>query len=269
MHTVYIEPFFGGGAIFFGKQNPIVPGDQYREVINDKDDIIINLYRVYKTKPDELIQKIESTLYSQSDYKRSKIILKSNEGSDIDIAWALIVQSFFCFGTVIGSGFAYGCVGRNHVTVWDNYKLRIKDYIGRLEKTFITCEDAIKVLERFNSPQSFAYLDPPYPETYQSYENKYSIEDLNQLIEFLDEKWVGSFLLSCYENKHPALDKWEKFEFNARMSVARADMDVDRKRKEVVWRRLNNEPVRPDIAMIYKSDAFSHYYNWTGQGYLF
>lgn len=39
-HKIYIEPFFGGGAVFFAKE------PSYLEVINDINDNIITFYRV-------------------------------------------------------------------------------------------------------------------------------------------------------------------------------------------------------------------------------
>ena len=35
-HKIYVEPFFGGGAIFFAK------GSSFLEVINDTNDLLIN-----------------------------------------------------------------------------------------------------------------------------------------------------------------------------------------------------------------------------------
>ncbi len=39
-HKCYIEPFFGGGAVFFEKQKAKI------EIINDVNDNIVNFYKV-------------------------------------------------------------------------------------------------------------------------------------------------------------------------------------------------------------------------------
>ena len=50
-HTVYIEPFFGGGSVFFRKPYPAISDNShYREVINDFDERAINFFRVLQDK---------------------------------------------------------------------------------------------------------------------------------------------------------------------------------------------------------------------------
>ena len=39
-HKIYCEPFFGGGAVFFAKPKAGI------EVINDKNDLLINFFKV-------------------------------------------------------------------------------------------------------------------------------------------------------------------------------------------------------------------------------
>ena len=59
-HDQYVEPFFGGGAVFFAKS----PTDN--ETINDMDGRVINFYRCC-ADPNEfnkLQQRIKSTLHT-------------------------------------------------------------------------------------------------------------------------------------------------------------------------------------------------------------
>jgi len=80
-HSVYVEPFAGGAALLFAKPVlPIAAGDNYRECLNDTSDLLINLYRVAVKYPDELNREIQSTLYSQSDYRRAIAICKNPDG---------------------------------------------------------------------------------------------------------------------------------------------------------------------------------------------
>lgn len=59
-HVVYAEPWFREGEIFF----PKIPSR--REVLNDPDERIVNFYVTVKTRWQELLFLIESTLYSST-----------------------------------------------------------------------------------------------------------------------------------------------------------------------------------------------------------
>lgn len=46
-HTVYVEPFAGGAAVFFKKPWPDVSNTgHYREVLNDTNGDVVNFFRV-------------------------------------------------------------------------------------------------------------------------------------------------------------------------------------------------------------------------------
>ena len=65
-HKIYCEPFFGGGAVFFQKPK------SYLEVINDKNDKLITFYRQVATNFEQLAEKIDNSLCSESDYYLAK-----------------------------------------------------------------------------------------------------------------------------------------------------------------------------------------------------
>ena len=51
--------------------------------------------------------------------------------------------------------------------------------------------------KRYDTPESFFYIDPPYPGSNQGHYTGYSIEDLHELLELL-KNIQGKFLLSNY-----------------------------------------------------------------------
>ena len=59
-HTVYAEPWFREGEVFFRKQ------PSRRELLNDPDERIVNFYMTVRTRWNELLFLIESTLHSET-----------------------------------------------------------------------------------------------------------------------------------------------------------------------------------------------------------
>lgn len=64
-HEVYLEPFFGGGAVFFNKKPARI------ETINDLSGEVVNYFKVLRDNVDELIRLIELTPYAREEYNRA------------------------------------------------------------------------------------------------------------------------------------------------------------------------------------------------------
>lgn len=60
-HRVYLEPFFGSGAVFFNKDPAKI------ETINDLDGNVCNLFRMIREQPDEFAKGLEMTPYSHEE----------------------------------------------------------------------------------------------------------------------------------------------------------------------------------------------------------
>jgi DNA adenine methylase len=85
-HKIYVEPFFGGGAVFFRKRK------SYLEAINDRNDLLIYFYYVVQNHFDELKELVDNTLLSERMFLHARDITKSsieNHQSKIENAWAL------------------------------------------------------------------------------------------------------------------------------------------------------------------------------------
>lgn len=199
-HTVYVEPFFGGGAVFFAREKPVVTNsDHYREVINDSSKELINLYRVARDQPEAFYRTLELTPYSREDHRLSKQILKNpGDYSDLDRAWAYYVDINQSFANKLLSGWGTGVVSRNLCDTWNNRINRLPECLARLKETHIECDDALSVIRRWDSPQTLMYLDPPYPGTNLGHYDGYTIEDWKNLCDLLDESQC-SYVLSNYQ----------------------------------------------------------------------
>jgi len=193
-HEQYVEPFIGGGAVFWAKTP-----SKY-ETINDKDNRIINFYLVMKNKFDELYKLVDQTLQSEYQYNLSKQILKGEvEATDVEKAWALWFNLNIAFNTKMFGGFSYGKKNNKCTTIY-NKKIFFTNYINRLEKVEIFCRDALDVIQIKNAENTFMYIDPPYYNADMGHYKDYTEEDFKNLLELLS-KAKFKFLLSCYPSE--------------------------------------------------------------------
>jgi len=263
-HTVYAEPFCGGAAILFAKPWPkVTSNNHYREVINDHDKRLINFYQQLKDNGQALVDALQLTLYSEYEHKIAKELDYENK---LEAARRYYVNVQQSFANVIGGGWGRAVYGRNEAATWANKIAQLPDYLERMASVHIACDDALKIIKQWDSPQTFFYCDPPYPGTdCGSYEG-YTLENFQSLVNTLDA-CQGSFLLSNYDQPEATIPAdWERFEFEATASSRRRvgydrskkadESNQNRKRTEVVWRRFNKVPVREEIQKLYDSGAF-------------
>ena len=258
-HSVYLEPFCGGATVLFCKP-PVFPGnsDYYREIINDTNADIYNFYKQMRDNGPDLCRMIELTLYHEKEYKEAVTLYKSGLGSPLDRAHAFYVNIQMGFANKLNAGWRRSVNSRNEAQTWANKVDKIRDYIPRLKYVHISCTDALTCLKQFSSPQSFAYCDPPYPDTNQGHYSGYTKADFAALVDVLDQ-FQGSFLLSCYDFEGIKVpENWERYEFKTVMSAARKgskdrsvmpddDNAGDIDRVEIVYRRIAGAKIRDDL----------------------
>lgn len=225
VHEVYTETFFGGGTLFWSK-DPVK-----NETINDRLDIVINFYRVLRTKFKKLKVLIDATLISRSIYNEAvKILRAAMKGKPMDplqLAWAFWVGTNFAYSNKIGGGYKYS----NHmsVSVPATLQKRKEDFtdhlVSRIENAYIENEDAIKILGSRNVEKAFHYLDPPYCGTDMGHYAGYTWDDYEKLLSWLATECKGKFLLSNYNsellNQFVTVHGWYKKEIIHCLKAAR------------------------------------------------
>lgn len=155
-HTIYIEPFFGAGGMFFNK-----PKAKYN-FLNDIDDDVFNLFMIVKNRRHELYKVIEEMPVHQSLMR----FWKKNQ--EEDPLWKAVRFLFI-------SNFTYLSKGYNLKFTADNTKdillKKIEPTFLLLADTKMMCEDFRKVLKNISfqdkaglcrRSDSFMYLDWPY-----------------------------------------------------------------------------------------------------------
>lgn len=193
-HHSYIEPFFGGGAVFWGK-----PPSQ-AEVVNDINNRLITFYKVLKYDIDELQKLIDETFHSRAQHTEADIEYEAgvDEISDaLRMAWSVWVQTNMSFGTMIGGGFGYDRMGKCALKIFNKKRMLTDAYQERMKRVTIESYDVLKVMKAYDSPDAFFYLDPPYVSADQGHYAGYTADDFRKLLEACS-RLQGKFLLSSY-----------------------------------------------------------------------
>lgn len=197
-HKVYLEPFFGSGAIFFKKQ------PSYLETINDVDGNIVNLFRVCREHPEELARAINFTPFSREEYVNCYDL---DVGDSVERARRTLVRFHQSFGT--SNSFknswrnvqTYG--GPRCATMWNGLPEVILQCCERLKNAQIENIDAIELIGRYNSKDTLIYCDPPYLQSVRKknlYKHEYSEAQHISLINTL-KRSNAMVILSGYDNE--------------------------------------------------------------------
>ena len=196
-HEVYLEPFFGGGAVFFNKQPARI------ETINDLSNEVVNYFQVLRNNADELIQLIELTPYSREEYNKSFEYTQNN----IERARRFAVrccQGFGCSNKYKnGWRSGIGKLSPSPAKFWNKFPDVLKEATARLKNAQIENQNALELIQRYNREEVFVYIDPPYPLNTRKnflYEYEMSEEEHIALLEALLQ-FKGKVMISSYENE--------------------------------------------------------------------
>jgi len=265
-HTVYVEPFAGGLSVMFAKPYPEVTNHQhYREVVNDLNSNLVNFYQVLRTRGDELRQALELTLYSREEYDLSKTPYPDDLDS-LERARRYYFNLNTSFTSKENGGLGRSVVGPNHAFQFKSKVDRLGEVVDRFSGVYVENRDALQVIRDWDSPQTFFYCDPPYPNTDQGHYDGYSVQDFQNLVTLLHQ-CEGSWLLSNYDVEGVEFDpEVDRFEFTAyssargtslhRRSTSELTPSHNPDRTEVVWRRFSKGEMRPDVQELLKSPVY-------------
>ena len=154
----YVEVFGGGGWVLFHKR------PSKFEVYNDFNGTLVNLYRCVRDHPDELCEELRYSLNSRRDFDYIRDLLHS------DTRIPDIKRAAF-FYQVIRESYASGLdsFGGQPHNIWNNFPI-IHKASERLQTVVIENKDFEKLIAQYDRPNTIFYLDPPYFETEDYYE---------------------------------------------------------------------------------------------------
>lgn len=151
----YVEPFLGGGALFFGlcPQNAVLGDSNYD---------LIHCYQTVRDRPQELIEHLATLTVNKDEYYRIRAI-NPEALPDVARAGRFIYLNKTCFNGLYRvnrkGGFNTPFGGYAGVTLADSANL--KAVSTALRSAELRCEDYTAALKSA-APGDFVYLDPPY-----------------------------------------------------------------------------------------------------------
>lgn len=159
-HHTYLEPFGGAASVLLNKiPSPV-------EVYNDLDERITRLFRVLRNNGDEFRRRISLTPYSELEFDESRGE-PSETLDEIEMARRDFVRWRLSVGGR-GRGFSLTLhrVRRGMADVVSGYLSAIDEQlpaiIERLRSVEIISRPAIEVIQKWDSPNTLIYCDPPY-----------------------------------------------------------------------------------------------------------
>lgn len=190
-HSCYVEVFAGGAALYFMRPPAEV------EVLNDINGELVNLYRVVKNHLEEFVRQFKFALSSREVFKWLQET-PPHTLTDIQRAARFFYLQQHAFGGKV-EGQSWGTA----TTAPPVNLLRIEHNLSeahlRLAGAFIENMDWFKLMERYDRPHTFFYLDPPYWET-EGYGVEFGIEQYEKMAELLG-RLQGKAIVSL--NDHP------------------------------------------------------------------
>ena len=196
-HRIYLEPFFGSGAVFF-KKKPV-----YIETVNDIDGDIVNLFRVCREHPAELAAAINLTPFSREEFEACENV---DVEDPVERARRTLVRFHQSFGTSNSTKKSWRNIqtagGPRPETVWNYLPESVIECGERLKLAQIENTDAISLIRRYSKKEALIYCDPPYLQTLRKkcmYAHEMSEEKHVEMLEALLES-EARVIVSGYDS---------------------------------------------------------------------
>ncbi len=176
--THYCEPFGGSAAVLVNREPSLV------ETYNDVDGQVVNFFRVLRDQKEALIEAIGLTPFSREEF-RLAIAEQDETLSDLERA-----RRFFVRARQVRTGLAQtasegrwanctltsraGMAGA--VSRWLGSVEGLSEIAQRLLRVQIENDSALNVIQRYDTPHTLFYCDPPYPHESRADVNAYAYE---------------------------------------------------------------------------------------------
>jgi DNA adenine methylase len=185
----YVEPFGGMFGVFFGLDFSKYSGVKF--VYNDVNFLNFNLFNQFRNDED-FYSRIKDIKVSKDQYLQSiKDITLNSDLTKLAIDWLIVLSC--------SSPYQVGKDSWRGDGEFEIFKLKWKAYkyhIGRISE--IENSDYLDTISKWDSPDTFFYIDPPYYGKEKYYINHNFSEQSHEELSKILNSIKGRFLLSYY-----------------------------------------------------------------------
>jgi DNA adenine methylase len=237
----YVEVFGGSGSLLFAKRpSPI-------EVYNDVYDEVVNFYTVLRDKASfkKFQRLVELTPYSRKEFMRCSTALRKGGvvESGVKKAWMFFITNRMSVSGV-GRGFSYTARTRCGINNWLSVIPKLDDIHRRLKPVIIENVSFEKLIVKYDTEQTFFYLDPPYVLSARKGKHyKHEMDD-DQHLKLIDMllNCKANWMLSGYDNHiYKKLDKASnvyKSKYERKIYIG-PNSGMNNSRMEILWVKKN------------------------------
>jgi DNA adenine methylase len=252
-HLNYVEPYAGGLAVLFARdpddERLWWPGHKgVSEVVNDLNRDLTNFWRVLQDADlfEKFRRRVEATPFSGHDYIAAEVMAEVPPKDEWLRAWGFFVRNRQSLAGRM-SGFTGITKTRtrarmnNEVSAWLSAVDGLPVVHARLRRVLVLPpQTALRVIDKFDVPETFFYLDPPYLHetrvTTGEYAHEMTEADHRALLERLCPL-KGKFILSGYWStlygEYEGLMGWERHEIKVPNQASGAKKKE--KKTECLW----------------------------------
>lgn len=158
---VYLEPYFGSGAVLFNKPRSAT------EIVSDVDGRVVALFKCLRDRPDDLARVVSLTPWARGEWEACRTAPDAVD--ELELARQFLVSSWQSHGlrSLTRSGWRHdgpsGRRGKSVAREWADLPEKILMVTRRLQGVHIENRPALDMLRRYRGPEVVVFDDPPYP----------------------------------------------------------------------------------------------------------